>query len=43
MRCGLSDGRIYDAVIIGVDPVGDLALIRLLDEMIFPQPNSLTA
>ncbi len=36
MRCGLSDGRIYDAVIIGVDPVGDLALIRLLGKETFP-------
>ncbi len=36
MRCGLSDGRIYDAVIIGVDPVGDLALIRLLGRNDFP-------
>ena len=30
MRCGLSDGNIYDAVIVGIDPVGDLALIQLL-------------
>jgi S1-C subfamily serine protease len=30
MRCGLSDGNIYDAVIVGIDPVGDLAMIRLL-------------
>ncbi len=36
MRCGLSDGRIYDAVIIGIDPVGDLALIRLLGRDDFP-------
>lgn len=36
MRCGLSDGRIYDAVIIGIDPVGDLALIRLLGRNDFP-------
>lgn len=36
MRCGLSDGRIYDAVIIGIDPVGDLALIRLLGRDNFP-------
>ncbi|MGV3486621.1 MAG: S1C family serine protease [Planctomycetaceae bacterium] len=36
MRCGLSDGRIYDAVLVGVDPVGDLALIRLLGKDSFP-------
>lgn len=36
MRCGLSDGRIYDTVIIGIDPVGDLALIRLLGRDDFP-------
>ncbi len=36
MRCGLSDGNIYDAVIVGIDPVGDLALIRLLGRTDFP-------
>jgi S1-C subfamily serine protease len=36
MRCGLSDGRIYDAVIVGIDPVGDLALIQLLGRDDFP-------
>jgi serine protease Do len=36
MRCGLSDGRIYDAVIVGIDPVGDLALIKLLGRDDFP-------
>ncbi|EMI17821.1 periplasmic serine proteinase DO [Rhodopirellula maiorica SM1] len=36
MRCGLSDGNIYDAVIVGIDPVGDLALIRLLGRDDFP-------
>lgn len=36
MRCGLSDGNIYDAVIVGIDPVGDLALIRLLPRDDFP-------
>lgn len=36
MRCGLSDGRIYDAVVVGIDPVGDLALIRLLGRDDFP-------
>ncbi len=36
MRCGLSDGNIYDAVTVGVDPVGDLALIQLLGRDDFP-------
>jgi S1-C subfamily serine protease len=30
MRCVLNDGNIYDAVIVGIDPVGDLAMIRLI-------------
>ena len=30
MRCGLSDGNIYDAVIVGIDPVGDLAMTEIL-------------
>ncbi|MCC9657527.1 S1C family serine protease [Rhodopirellula halodulae] len=30
MRCGLADGKVYDAVVVGIDPVGDLALIQLL-------------
>lgn len=36
MRCGLSDGRVYDAVLVGLDPVGDLAMIRLLGRNDFP-------
>ncbi|HEY8503250.1 MAG TPA: trypsin-like peptidase domain-containing protein [Gemmataceae bacterium] len=30
MQCGLSDGVLYDAVIVGTDKVGDVALIKLL-------------
>ncbi len=26
MKCGMVDGRLYDAVIVGVDPTGDVAL-----------------
>ncbi len=37
MRCGMSDGNVYDAVIVGIDPVGDLAMIRLLGRSDFPQ------
>ncbi|MCM2370558.1 S1C family serine protease [Aporhodopirellula aestuarii] len=36
MRCGLNDGNVYDAVIVGIDPVGDLALIQLLGRDDFP-------
>ncbi len=36
MRCGLNDGNMYDAVIVGIDPVGDLAMIRLLGRDTFP-------
>ena len=36
MRCSLSDGNVYDAVIVGIDPVGDLALIQLLGRDDFP-------
>lgn len=36
MRCSLNDGNVYDAVIVGIDPVGDLALIRLLGRDDFP-------
>ncbi|MCA9227164.1 MAG: trypsin-like peptidase domain-containing protein [Planctomycetales bacterium] len=30
MQCGMNDGRLYDAVIVGIDPTGDVALIKLL-------------
>ncbi len=30
LRCGLPDGKMYDAVLIGLDKMGDLALIKLL-------------
>jgi serine protease Do len=30
MQCGLPDGLLYDAVIVGQDKVGDVALIKLL-------------
>ncbi len=36
MKCGLNDGQLYDAVIVGVDPVGDVALIQLLGRNDFP-------
>ena len=36
MQCTLSDGKVYDAVIVGIDPTGDIALIHLLGRMDFP-------
>jgi len=30
MQCGLSDGKLYDSVLVGLDRVGDVALIKLL-------------
>ncbi|MDA7977703.1 MAG: trypsin-like peptidase domain-containing protein [Pirellulales bacterium] len=36
MQCGLSDGKLYDAVIVGIDPTGDVALIKLLGRDDFP-------
>jgi S1-C subfamily serine protease len=30
MQCGLPDGVFYDAVVVGIDKVGDVALIKLL-------------
>jgi serine protease Do len=36
MKCGLNDGKLYDAVIVGIDPTGDVALIRLLGREDFP-------
>ncbi len=36
MKCGMVDGRLYDAVIVGVDPTGDVALIKLLGRDDFP-------
>ena len=36
MKCGLSDGRLVDAVLVGLDPGGDVALIKLLGDDAFP-------
>ncbi|MEX0713218.1 MAG: trypsin-like peptidase domain-containing protein, partial [Pirellulales bacterium] len=36
MKCGMLDGRLYDAVIVGIDPVGDVALIKLFGRDDFP-------
>ena len=36
MRCGLNDGKLYDAVIVGIDPTGDVAVVKLLGRDDFP-------
>jgi serine protease Do len=36
MKCGMADGRVYDAVLVGIDPTGDVALIKLLGRGDFP-------
>ncbi len=36
MHCSLPDGRIYDAVVVGMDPTGDVAMIKLLGRDDFP-------
>lgn len=36
LKCGLADGQLYDAVLVGVDPVGDVTLIKLLGRTDFP-------
>jgi S1-C subfamily serine protease len=36
MKCGMPDGKLYDAVVVGVDPTGDLSLIKLLEREDFP-------
>src|SRR5579871_6713043 len=32
MKCGLADGVLYDAVLVGLDKVGDVALVKLLPQ-----------
>ncbi len=36
MTCGLADGRLYEAVLVGLDPTGDVALVKLLGRDDFP-------
>ena len=36
MQCGMADGRVYDAVIVGLDPTGDVALVKLFGREDFP-------
>ncbi len=39
MNCTLPDGNLYRAVIVGIDPTGDVSLIRLLGREDFPAAN----
>lgn len=36
LKCGLNDGKVYDAVLVGIDPTGDVSLIQLLGRTDFP-------
>jgi len=36
MLCGMADGNLYDAVVVGVDPTGDVALLKLFGRDDFP-------
>jgi S1-C subfamily serine protease len=36
MQCGMADGKLYDAVIVGIDPTGDAAVIKLFGRKDFP-------
>ncbi|MCD4727995.1 MAG: trypsin-like peptidase domain-containing protein, partial [Pirellulales bacterium] len=36
MQCGMADGKAYDAVLVGLDPTGDVALIKLFGRDDFP-------
>jgi S1-C subfamily serine protease len=36
MKCGMADGKLYDAVLVGLDPTGDVALIKVFGRDRFP-------
>ncbi|MCA9246610.1 MAG: trypsin-like peptidase domain-containing protein, partial [Planctomycetales bacterium] len=36
MKCGMPDGKLYDAVIVAIDPTGDVALLKVLGRDDFP-------
>jgi serine protease Do len=36
LKCGMAHGELYDAVVVGIDPVGDVALIQLFGRDDFP-------
>jgi len=36
MRCGMNDGKMYEAVVAGIDPTGDLAVLKMFGREDFP-------
>jgi S1-C subfamily serine protease len=36
LQCGMADGKVYDAVIVAIDPTGDVGLVKLLGRDDFP-------
>ncbi len=36
MRCGLNDGKMYESVVAGIDPTGDLAVLKMVGRDDFP-------
>jgi serine protease Do len=36
MKCGINDGKMYDAVVAGIDPTGDLAVLKMYGRDDFP-------
>src|SRR5262245_15266337 len=36
LKCGMSDGRMYEGVLVGLDPTGDVALVKLNGRNDFP-------
>jgi serine protease Do len=36
MRCGMNDGKMYDALVAGIDPTGDLAVLKMFGREDFP-------
>jgi len=36
MRCGLNNGTMVDAVVVGIDPTGDLAVLKMVGRTDFP-------
>lgn len=36
MKCGMNDGKMYDCVVAGIDPTGDLAVLKMFGREDFP-------
>jgi serine protease Do len=36
MLCGMADGHVYDATVVGIDPTGDVAVVKLFGRDKFP-------